>query len=106
MRVRYVAGRVSGRSASYNLASLSSLPLPPSPQTNLEISGEADFSKLLQQEEEYIEKMCQDIIALKPDLVITEKGLSGWYGVSRVLCELTFCVTRVVPFQTLHSIFL
>ena len=46
-------------------------------QTNLEISGETDFSKLLQQEEEYVEKMCSDIIAAKPDLVITEKGLSG-----------------------------
>jgi T-complex protein 1 subunit gamma len=44
--------------------------------TNLEISGEADFTKLLQQEEEYVEKMCIEIIALKPDLVITEKGLS------------------------------
>ena len=46
-------------------------------QTNLEISEETDFSKLLQQEEEYVEKMCNDIIAVKPDLVITEKGLSG-----------------------------
>lgn len=27
-------------------------------------------------EEEFIEKMCADIIALKPDLVITEKGVS------------------------------
>ncbi|CAI8022553.1 T-complex protein 1 subunit gamma [Geodia barretti] len=44
--------------------------------TNLEISGEADFTKLLQLEEEYVEKMCLEIIALKPDLVITEKGLS------------------------------
>ena len=46
-------------------------------QTNLEISGEADFTKLLQQEEEFVEKMCREIIALKPDLVISEKGVSG-----------------------------
>ena len=35
-------------------------------------------------EEEYIQKMCSEIIAMKPDLVITEKGLSGkwklWEG--------------------------
>lgn len=27
-------------------------------------------------EEEFVQKMCDDIIALKPDLVITEKGVS------------------------------
>lgn len=32
--------------------------------------------KLLKIEEEYVEKLCNSIIALKPDLVITEKGLS------------------------------
>ena len=36
-----------------------------------------DFNRLLQLEEEYIEKMCNEIIAVKPDLVITEKGVSG-----------------------------
>lgn len=45
-------------------------------QTNVEISGETDFHRLLQLEEEYIEKMCSEIIAVKPDLVITEKGVS------------------------------
>uniref|UniRef100_A0A0B7B1N2 T-complex protein 1 subunit gamma n=1 Tax=Arion vulgaris TaxID=1028688 RepID=A0A0B7B1N2_9EUPU len=44
--------------------------------TNIEISDEQDFSKILKLEEEYIEKICNDIIALKPDLVITEKGVS------------------------------
>ena len=33
-------------------------------------------SKILQLEEEYIEKICKEIIAFKPDLVITEKGVS------------------------------
>ncbi|XP_003388844.1 PREDICTED: T-complex protein 1 subunit gamma-like [Amphimedon queenslandica] len=45
-------------------------------QTNVELSGEMDFNRLLQLEEEYIEKMCNEIIAVKPDLVITEKGVS------------------------------
>ena len=49
-------------------------------QTSLEIVGETDFAKLLQQEEEFVEKMCREIIAIKPDLVITEKGLSGGCG--------------------------
>ena len=48
----------------------------------MEISGETDFAKLLQQEEEFVEKMCQEIIAFKPDLVITEKGLSGGCGLN------------------------
>ena len=46
-------------------------------QTSLELQGEEDFARVLQLEEEAIEKMCNDIIKFKPDLVITEKGLSG-----------------------------
>merc|ERR1712179_164128 len=38
--------------------------------------GDTDFSKLLQLEEAYIKKVCDDIIAIKPDVVITEKGVS------------------------------
>lgn len=45
-------------------------------QTNVEIVNEADFTKILQLEEEYIAKICDDIIALKPDVVFTEKGVS------------------------------
>lgn len=45
-------------------------------QTNVEMSSEADFSQLLKLEEEYIQKMCDEIIAVKPDLVFTEKGVS------------------------------
>lgn len=45
-------------------------------QTNVEIMNDADFTRILQLEEEYIEKVCSDIIALKPDLVFTEKGVS------------------------------
>lgn len=45
-------------------------------QTNVEIAGEQDFTKLLQLEEEYVARICADIIAVKPDLVFTEKGVS------------------------------
>merc|ERR1719440_1322692 len=45
-------------------------------QTNIEIMNEGDFSKILEQEETYIKKICDEITAFKPDLVITEKGVS------------------------------
>ncbi|OLP82552.1 T-complex protein 1 subunit gamma [Symbiodinium microadriaticum] len=43
-------------------------------QTNVEITKEADWEKLLQQEEEEMRRVCDDILKVKPDLVITEKG--------------------------------
>merc|ERR1711865_605567 len=45
-------------------------------QTNVEVTKEDDWEKLLMQEEEEIRKVCDDIIKVKPDLVITEKGVS------------------------------
>ncbi|KAM5437818.1 T-complex protein 1 subunit gamma [Microsporum ferrugineum] len=45
-------------------------------QTNIEISKEDDWNKILQIEEEQVKRMCDAILALKPDLVITEKGVS------------------------------
>merc|ERR1712142_818928 len=45
-------------------------------QTDIEMSKDTDFTRLLQIEEEYVKKLCYDIIALKPDVVITEKGVS------------------------------
>ena len=53
-------------------------------QTNIEITAETDFNRLLQIEEEQVQKMCDDIIALKPDLVFTEKGVSGRYSMNAV----------------------
>lgn len=44
--------------------------------TNVEIMNEDDFNSLLRQEEEYIETICAQIVAFKPDVVITEKGVS------------------------------
>ena len=46
-------------------------------QTNIEVSKEEDWNRILQIEEEQVKQMCDAIIALKPDLVITEKGVSG-----------------------------
>lgn len=46
-------------------------------QTNIEISKEEDWNKILQIEEEQVKAMCDAILAVKPDLVITEKGVSG-----------------------------
>jgi len=45
-------------------------------QTNVEISKEEDWNRILQIEEEQVKSMCDAIIAVKPDLVITEKGVS------------------------------
>ena len=45
-------------------------------QTNAELLKEEDWSLLLKMEEEYIEELCMQILKFKPDLVITEKGLS------------------------------
>lgn len=45
-------------------------------QTNIEVMKETDWEKLLMQEEEEVKKLCEEIIAVKPDLVITEKGVS------------------------------
>jgi len=45
-------------------------------QTHVEITDEKDWNVMLKMEEQYVERMCSDIIALKPDIVITEKGVS------------------------------
>lgn len=50
---------------------------PLSVQTDIEITREEDFARILQMEEEYIQQICEDLMRVKPDLVITEKGISG-----------------------------
>ena len=42
----------------------------------MELSKETDFARILELEEQYIRTMCDDIIALNPSVVITEKGVS------------------------------
>lgn len=44
--------------------------------TNLEMMKDTDMTDALQQEMEEIALMCNDILKLKPDVVITEKGVS------------------------------
>jgi len=45
-------------------------------QTNVEITKEEDWEMMLLQEEEEVQKMCEEILKHKPDVVITEKGVS------------------------------
>jgi T-complex protein 1 subunit gamma len=45
-------------------------------QTNAELVREEDWEVLLKMEEEYVKNLCDQIVMFKPDLVITEKGLS------------------------------
>ena len=44
-----------------------------------------DWNTLLRMEEEFIEKMCAEIVAFHPDIVITEKGVSGAWAWARLL---------------------
>jgi len=43
---------------------------------NVQIEVEQDWNALLRLEEEYIEHVCAEIVAARPDIVITEKGVS------------------------------
>ena len=45
-------------------------------QTNIEMMKEEDFTKILELEEQYIQKICNEIIKMKPDVIFTEKGIS------------------------------
>ncbi|THH27524.1 hypothetical protein EUX98_g6663 [Antrodiella citrinella] len=47
-------------------------------QTNIEISKEADWSRIQEIEEEQVKAMVDKILEFKPDLVITEKGVSDY----------------------------
>src|SRR5687767_12049073 len=46
-------------------------------QTNVEVTDESHWARLLEIEEEQVKEICDHIIRLKPDLVFTEKGVSG-----------------------------
>jgi T-complex protein 1 subunit gamma len=46
-------------------------------QTNIEMSKEDDYAKISMLEEEQVKSMVDRILEFKPDLVITEKGISG-----------------------------
>jgi len=42
----------------------------------MDVTKDSDWTALLKAEEEWVKKTCDHVIALKPDLVITEKGIS------------------------------
>lgn len=44
--------------------------------TNVEMTKEEDWATLLKMEEDWTRRVCDDILRHKPDVVITEKGLS------------------------------
>ena len=51
-------------------------------QTNMEISKQDDWARAQEIEEEQVKNICQKIIEFKPDLIFTEKGVSGQYLVA------------------------
>jgi len=69
-------------------------------QTNVEIIGEQDFTRMLQIEEEYVQRICADIIAVKPDLVFTEKGVLRSLRNNN---HLTYA-TEIISFPSKHFI--
>lgn len=46
-------------------------------QTNMEFSKESDWARAQEIEEEQVITQCKRLLEFKPDLVITEKGISG-----------------------------
>ncbi len=48
-------------------------------QTNVEVTEAGQWERLLAIEEEQIKEVCDQILRVKPDIVITEKGVSGMY---------------------------
>jgi len=45
-------------------------------QTNMEFFKKEDFTAALKMEEEEVKRMCDEILKVKPDVVVTEKGVS------------------------------
>lgn len=63
-------------------------------QTNIEITKEEDWNKILEIEEQQIQSMCEKIIEFKPDLVFTEKGVSDLAQHYLLKANIT-CIRRV-----------
>ncbi|CCM03815.1 uncharacterized protein FIBRA_05964 [Fibroporia radiculosa] len=63
-------------------------------QTNIEISKEADWSRIQEIEEEQVKAMVDRILEFKPDLVITEKGVSDY--AQHFLCKANVSAIRRV----------
>ncbi|CAM9400526.1 unnamed protein product [Phaeothamnion confervicola] len=65
-------------------------------QTNVEITKEEDWNTLLRMEEEYIENICAQIVAFRPDIVITEKGVSD-------LAQHYFMKAKITAFRRIRK---
>lgn len=65
-------------------------------QANVELTNEEDWNTLLRLEEEYIENLCAQIVAAKPDIVITEKGVSD-------LAQHYFVKANITAFRRLRK---
>lgn len=65
-------------------------------QANVELTNEEDWNTLLRLEEEYIENICAQIVAAKPDIVITEKGVSD-------LAQHYFVKANITAFRRLRK---
>ena len=52
-------------------------------QTNMEFSKEADWARAQEIEEEQVKELCYKILEFKPDIIITEKGISGMFSCFR-----------------------
>jgi len=63
-------------------------------QTNVEITNEDDFEKLLKIEEDCIKEMCETIIQFKPNVVVTEKGTSD-LAIHYLMKENITCLRRL-----------
>lgn len=63
-------------------------------QTNIEITREEDWSRILEIEEEQIKQLCDRILEFKPDLVFTEKGVSDLAQHFLLKANVT-CIRRV-----------
>lgn len=63
-------------------------------QTNIEITREEDWSRILEIEEEQIKQLCDRILEHKPDLVFTEKGVSDLAQHYLMKANVT-CIRRV-----------
>ena len=81
-------------------------------QTNIEISKDTDFSRFQELEEAQVKAMVDKIIEFKPDLVITEKGVSGRFFFERcaimdflnvlTVCKINFRLRSALPLQSQH----
>lgn len=72
-------------------------------QTNMEFSKEGDWARAQEIEEEQVKAMVEKLLELKPDLVISEKGISGKSSSPTradpplaLLCLLFYC--RLAPY--------